>query len=140
MTGIKRIEHGKQKSGTYRREMKRTWWAEVPFYSAYMLREATAIFTLLYTVVLIFGLGALADGKAAFLDWAATQSYGVMMWFAVIAFVMAMYHTATWFAATPKVMPLQKGDKKIPAKLIIAGHWLAFFALLIFVLALAGLK
>lgn len=140
MAGITQIDRGKQKNGTYRREIKRSWWMQLPFYSAYMLREATAIFTLLYTIILIFGLGALAKGKSAFVDWASAQSHGAVMWFAVIAFVMVFYHTITWFAATPKVMPLQVGAKKVPAALIIAAHWMAFFVLLIIVMALVGLK
>lgn len=137
---IVKSDYGQQKSGTYRREVTRTWWTQVPFYSLYMLREATAIFMLFYTISLIFGLGAVADGKDAFIKWAEIQSHGTMQWFALISLVMALYHSATWFAATPKVMPLQRGDKKVPAKLIIAANWLAFFFITVIVIALAGLK
>lgn len=141
MSGIKKLDFGRQQSGTYRRETKRTWFAAIPFYVLYMVREATAVFTLLYTLVLIGGLAALADGKDDFVAWANhVQADGAMMWFAVISFIMVMYHTFTWFDATPKVMPLQIGDKKVPAKFIVGGHWLAFFFLLVLVLALAGLK
>lgn len=140
MSGIKKLDFGKQQNGAYRREMKRTWWTAIPFYILYMAREATAVFTLLYTLVLIGGLAALADGKDNFIQWATNvQANGFMMWFAVISFVMAMYHTYTWFAATPKVMPLQIGDKKVPAKTIISGHWLTFFVLVVLALALAGI-
>lgn len=141
MSGIQKLDFGKQQSGKYRRETKRTWFAAIPFYLLYMVREATAVFTLLYTLVLIGGLAALAGGKDNFVAWATqVQGNGGMMWLAVVTFVMAMYHTLTWFDATPKVMPLQIGDKKVPAKFIVGGHWLAFFFLLVLVLALAGLK
>lgn len=140
MGSIVKVDSGKQKTGAYRREVTPTWWTKSVFYNLYMLREATAIFTLLYTVSLIFGLAALASGKDSFLQWANIQSHGVMQWFAVISFLMALYHTATWFAATPKVMPLQKGDKKIPGHFIVIGHWLAFFVIALVTFALAGLK
>lgn len=140
MGSIEKNDSGKQRNGAYRREMKRTWWTAIPFYMLYMLREATAVFTLLYTLILIGGLAALSSGKVDFVEWANNvQANGFIMWFAVLSFVMAMYHTYTWFAATPKVMPLQIGDKKVAAKYIISGHWLAFFVLLILTLALAGI-
>ncbi len=140
MSGVEKVNAGKLQTGAYRRNVKRTWWSEKPFYIAYMLREATAIFMLLYTVLLIFGLAALADGKDAFVDWAATMSCGPMQWFSVVTLFMALYHTATWFAATPKVMPLQKGDKKVPGHLIVAGHWIALFVIALIVFVLAGLE
>ncbi|PIE42264.1 MAG: fumarate reductase subunit C [Gammaproteobacteria bacterium] len=137
---IIKVDAGKLRNGAYRREMKRNWWMQLPFYSLYMLREATAIFTLFYTLVLMVGLAALAKGQEAFVKWTESQSCGFMMWLSVISFVMVLYHTVTWFAATPKVMPLQIGDKKVPASLLIAGHWLAFFFMMIIILALAGLQ
>lgn len=136
---IEEVDYGKQTNGTYRREMKRTWWTKTPFYRWYMLREATAIFTLLYSINLIFGLCALADSKAKFLSWAEVQSHPLMVIFAIVSFLMVGYHTVTWFAATPKVMPLQIGAKKVPAKQIILGHWAAAVVLAIIVLVLAGI-
>lgn len=138
MASIEKVEHGKQNSGSYRREIKPTWWTETPFYRLYMLREATAIFTLLYSINLIFGLSALVKGKKAFLAWAASQSNPLMILFALVSFLMVGYHCYTWFDATPKVMPLQRGDKKVPAKQIVLGHWAVAIVLAILVLVLAG--
>lgn len=139
MSGIEKVEHGKHQSGAYRREMKRTWWTATPFYRLYMLREATAIFTLLYSINLIFGLSALIKGKASFLTWVSVQSHPFMVIFAIASFLMVGYHCYTWFDATPKVMPLQRGDKKVPAKQIVLGHWAAAIVLAIVVLVLAGI-
>ncbi|PIE46296.1 MAG: fumarate reductase subunit C [Gammaproteobacteria bacterium] len=139
MSSIEKVNSGKQRSGTYRRDMKRTWWTEIPFYRWYMLREATAIFTLLYSINLLLGLRALATDKAHFLAWASTQSHPFMIIFAIVSFLMVGYHCYTWFDATPKVMPLQIGDKKVPARQIILGHWGAAIVLAIIVLVLAGI-
>lgn len=137
--GIEKITHGKQNTGVYRREMKRTWWTETPFYRLYMLREATAVFTLLYSMNLIFGLSALSDGKLAFLSWVALQKQPLMLVFAVLSFLMVGYHCYTWFNATPKVMPLQIGAKKVPPKQIVLGHWVAAIGLAVIVLVVVGL-
>ncbi len=140
MSGIKKVNAGKLQNGAYRRDVKVSWWTEIGFYRAYMLREATAIFMLIYTVLLMFGLSALVESKEAFLDWATFMTCGWTQWFSVVSLLMALYHTGTWFAATPKVMPLQIGDKKVPGHLIIAANWIAFFVTALFVFALAGLS
>ncbi len=139
MSSVEKVNSGKQNDGTYRREIKRTWWMEIPFYRWYMLREATAIFTLLYSINLILGLRALATDKAHFLSWIETQSNPLMIIFAIISFLMVGYHCYTWFDATPKVMPLQIGAKKVPAKIIILGHWGAAIFLAVVILVLAGI-
>ncbi len=139
MSGIEKIDSGQQKNDTYRREIKRTWWTEIPFYRWYMLREATAIFTFLYTVNLIAGLRALATDKAHFLSWVETQSNPIMILFAIISFFMVGYHCFTWFDATPKVMPLQIKDKKVPAKYIVLAHWGSAIFLALVILILAGI-
>lgn len=136
---IQKVEDGKQQNGTYRREVTPTWWMDKPFYRLYMLREATAIFTLLYTINLIFGLSALAKGKDHFIDWATSQSHFIVLLFAVVSFLMVGYHCYTWFEATPKVMPLQRGAKKVPAQQIVIGHWVAAGVLALIILVLAGI-
>ncbi len=138
-TELFKQEHGKLPNGTYRREIKRTWWTQIPFYIMYMVREGTAIFMLLYTMHLMVGLNALSQGKEAFVSWSNAQNTPFLMGFAFICFVMAMYHTATWFFATPKVMPIQIKDKKVPAKVIISAHWLMFFGAMVVTLFLAGI-
>ncbi len=128
---------GKLQTGAYRRNITQTWWTKTPFYRLYMLREATAIFTFLYSINLISGLRALATDKEHFLSWASAQSNPIMILFALVSFFMVGYHCYTWFDATPKVMPLQIKDKKVPAKKIVLAHWgaAAFLALVILILA-----
>ena len=57
----------------YVREMKRTWWSNHPFYRFYMLREATVLPLILFTVFLTFGLGALVKGPEAWRHYFAKR-------------------------------------------------------------------
>lgn len=43
----------------YVRPMPSTWWKKLPFYRFYMLREGTAVPTVWFSIVLIYGLFAL---------------------------------------------------------------------------------
>ena len=58
----------------YVREMKRTWWSNHPFYRFYMLREATVLPLILFTVFLTFGLGSLVKGPEAWAGWLKHQT------------------------------------------------------------------
>lgn len=138
--GIIKLNYGKQRDGTYRREMPRTWFLSVPFYALYMLREATAVITLFYTIILMFGLSALSKGEAAFLAWAKGQQNGLLMWFSVFALALSLFHTATWFAAAPKAMDVRVKGKKVPDHQIIAANWGVLFVVTVLVLALCGMQ
>ncbi len=138
MSATKQQKSGKLNSGNYRREMKRSWFMEVPFYQRYAVREATAITTLIYTIILICGLAALVQGPAEFSAWVEAQKSFLAMAFADLALLMALYHTMTWFAAAPKAMPLQFGVKKVPEKQVILGNWVIMILASIIVFFIIG--
>ncbi|STV25624.1 fumarate reductase subunit C [Klebsiella pneumoniae] len=46
----------------YVRPMTSTWWKKLPFYRFYMVREGTAVPTVWFSIVLIYGLFALKHG------------------------------------------------------------------------------
>ena len=53
----------------YVREMKRTWWKDSSFYRFYMIREATVLPLIFFTICLTFGLGSLVKGPEAWQGW-----------------------------------------------------------------------
>ena len=89
---------------TYVRPM-RGWWRRNPFYRAYMLREATALFVALYAIVLLVGLARLAQGRAAYEAWRAALATPLALGFHVVALAAFVYHAWTWFAVMPKTLP-----------------------------------
>ena len=46
----------------YVRPMTSTWWKKLPFYRFYIVREGTAVPTVWFSIVLIYGLFALKHG------------------------------------------------------------------------------
>ncbi|MFQ5634654.1 MAG: fumarate reductase subunit C [Gammaproteobacteria bacterium] len=109
-----------------REHSKSGWWLAQPRYIRYMMREMSAAFIGIYALVLIAGLHRLSQGRAAYEAFLATAAGPFGVAFAVIAMAFAIYHTYTWFAVTPKAMPLAMGGKRVPGALIIAAHWLGF--------------
>lgn len=122
------------------RPMPRTWWMRNPVFRRYMLREATALFIGGYSLVLLWGLSALKEGEGAWLAYLGALSQPLALVFHTLALAMALYHTVTWFALTPKLMPSRIGNRRIPPALVKNLHY-GLFALcsLVILLLVAGL-
>jgi fumarate reductase subunit C len=99
---------------TYLRPMD-GWWRRDPFFIRYMAREATAVFVVIYALLLLAGVVGLAQGEASFDRWVAFLRSPASILLHAVLLVAFVYHTITWFAIMPKTMP----------PLAVAGHKLA---------------
>lgn len=127
----------KMKSGPYVRSMQK-WWMRDPFFKAYMVREATAVFVAAYALVLLVGLVRLAQGEAAWNGWLAAMQSPASVLFHAVTFAAFVYHTWSWFRIMPKTMPpVFVGTKRLPPAAItgagLAAALVACAALVLFV-------
>jgi fumarate reductase subunit C len=122
----------------YIREVKRTWWLGQPRYVLYMIRELTSLFIGLYCAGLAIGLVRLAEGRQAWESFlaAAASPLGVLLQLMCLAF--AAYHSITWFAVTPKAMPLMLKGEPVAARTIVGAHYAAWALVSLVVLVAAG--
>jgi fumarate reductase subunit C len=105
---------------TYLRPMY-GWWRRDPFFIRYMAREATAIFVVIYAVVLLVTLGRLAQGEASFDAWVASLRSPASIVLHLILLAAFAYHTYTWFSIMPKTMPpIAIAGRKLAARTITA--------------------
>ncbi|MCM2251757.1 MAG: fumarate reductase subunit C, partial [Ramlibacter sp.] len=82
------------------------WWRRDPFFMAYMLREATALGVLVYSIVLCVGVVRLSQGEAAWNGFlAALKSPGSILLHLVLLLCFAV-HARSWFEIMPKTMPM----------------------------------
>ena len=117
-----------------------SWYMSQPRYRIYILREISCILVSLYCVLMLAGLAALASGQpdrwSAFLSgqqqpvWIAIHALSLVYFF--------VYQTMAWFQLAPKAMPLQMGEKLVPASYIVAAHYLAWVVVTVIVFWLAG--
>ena len=122
----------------YVRQVERSWWLHHPRYVAYMIRELTSLFVGLYCALLVVGLVRLSQGHEAWDGFVAALSspLGVVVQLACLVF--AIYHSVTWFALTPKAMPLMMKDEPVPGIVIVGAHYVAWAVVSIIVLIAAG--
>ncbi|KJY77247.1 fumarate reductase subunit FrdC [Vibrio nigripulchritudo] len=119
----------------YVREVKRTWWKNHPFYRFYMLREATVLPLVLFTVFLTFGLGALVKGPDAWQSWLGFMANPVVTGINLVALAGSLLHAQTFFSMMPQVMPIRWKGKPVEKKLIVMSQWaaVAFISLIVLI-------
>jgi fumarate reductase subunit C len=115
-----------------------TWFFRHPRYLRYMSREITCIFIAAYCVMLVVGLQRLAAGPAAWDGFLLALRSADSIVFHLLALAAALYHSATWFNATQKAMPIQIGEDFVPGNVISGAHYVAWAVLSIAVLYIAG--
>jgi fumarate reductase subunit C len=123
----------------YLREVKRSWWLGQRRYVVYMVRELTSLFVGLYCVLLVVGLLRLAQGSAAWEGFLAALSSPLGVLFQLVCLGFAGFHSVTWFALTPKAMPLVLRGEPVPAKTIVGLHYGAWAVVSLIVLIAAGI-
>jgi fumarate reductase subunit C len=118
----------------YVREMKASWWQKHNFYRMYMLREATILPLILFTLFLTFGLGALVKGPEAWQGWLAFMANPVVIAINIVALLGSLFHAYTFFGMMPQVMPVRLKGKLVDSKIIVLSQWAAVAAISLIVL------
>lgn len=114
------------------------WWLHKRSYTLYMIRELTCIALALYAAVVIYGLGRLAEGPEAWNAFVTALRGPGFVTFHLVALVLMVYHTVTWFQLTPKAMPVMRGDDFLPGRYIVGAHFAAWAVVSLVVLVIAG--
>jgi len=122
----------------YVREVRRRWWLGQRRYVVYMARELTSLFVGFYCALLVLGLWRVAQGAAAWEAFLAALSSPLGVAFQVVCLAFAAFHSVTWFALTPKAMPLMLRGELVPAKTIVGLHYGAWAVVSLIVLFAAG--
>lgn len=124
----------------YVRPMSKTsWYLRNSRYKVYMLRELTCLLVGFYAFLTIFGLAALASSPQQWQEFLESQQNPVMIVVHGLALIyFLVYQTFAWFELAPKAMPVYLGEKKLPGRVIVIGHYLAWAVVSAIILGLAG--
>ncbi|MDV2303540.1 fumarate reductase subunit FrdC [Vibrio cholerae] len=119
----------------YVREMKRTWWKDHPFYRFYMVREATVLPLILFTLFLTVGLGSLVKGPEAWQIWLDFMANPLVIAINLVALAGSLFHAQTFFSMMPQVVPIRLGGKLVDRKIIVLAQWaaVAFISLIVLI-------
>lgn len=116
-----------------------TWFLHHRRYRIYMLREVTCLLVGFYAFFTIFALAALAAGADQWNRFLAAQQNPVMAGFHAAALLyFLLFQMIPWFRLAPKAMPVRLGERKVPAGMIVFGHYAAWAVLSALIFRLAG--
>ena len=122
----------------FRRAVSTTsWWLAQPRYIRYMARELSCVFIGAYSAVVVVGLMRLSEGAVAWRAFLEILQAPASVAFHLLALVFSLYHTTTWFNVTPKAMPVQLGEARLPDGAIIGAHYVGWALVSALVLFLA---
>jgi len=107
----------------YVRPMPSTWWKSLPFYRFYMLREGTAVPTVWFSIILIYGLFALKHGPESWAGFVGFLQNPIVVVLNLITLAAALLHTKTWFELAPKAANIIIKNEKLKPEPIIKGLW-----------------
>ncbi|MDB6374250.1 fumarate reductase subunit FrdC [Photorhabdus bodei] len=103
----------------YIRSMTPNWWQKLGFYRFYILRESTAVTTMWFSILLIYGLFALKGGTQSWDEFVTFLQNPVILLINIITLLGALLHTKTWFELAPKAANVViKGEKMGPGPVI----------------------
>ena len=123
----------------YRRRIPIFWWLKKLSYMKFMLRELTSLAVVYTVVLLLLQLVALSRGEAAytrFLDLLGRPGFLAIHTLVLLGLV---FHTVTWLNLAPRALVLRLRGRKVPDRLILAGHYLGWMAVtLLIVWGLVG--
>ena len=110
----------------YVRPMTATWWQKLDFYKAYMLREATSIFAVWFCIVLLYGCLLYTSPSLpglGIIDFIGFLRNPIVVFLNIITLIATLYHTATYFVMTPKVMNIIVKNERLPHHLLRNALW-----------------
>ncbi|SPY32321.1 fumarate reductase subunit FrdC [Pasteurella canis] len=106
----------------YVREMKPTWWKKLDFYKLYIAREATAIPTLWFCLVLLYGVISLGDLES-FANFVSFLKNPIVIILNIITLGAMLLNTVTYYVMTPKVLNIIVKSERINPKIITTALW-----------------
>ncbi|EHM51826.1 fumarate reductase subunit C [Yokenella regensburgei ATCC 43003] len=117
--------------------MPATWWKSLPFYRFYMLREGTAVPTVWFSLLLIYGLFALKHGPESWTGFVGFLQNPVVVILNLITLAGALLHTKTWFELAPKAANIIVKGEKMGAGPVIKGLWAVTIVVTVVILFVA---
>jgi len=121
----------------YERQIPGWWVFTKKTWFVFFLREITCIFVALFAIFYLRFARAIYAGPEAYADYVEKMREPWAIALHCLFFVAVLWHTITWFVAAPKAMRPRIGNKLVPPRAVIAGHyagWLVVSAGLMWIL------
>ncbi|GEL17411.1 fumarate reductase subunit C [Pseudonocardia asaccharolytica] len=113
-------------AGPYRPRTSVFWWVRRRSYLLFVLRELSCVFVAWFVVYLLLLVAAVHRGNDAyqgFLQWSGQPGMLVLN---LVALAFVVLHAITWFNLAPKAMVVRLHGRRLPSRIVAAGHFTAW--------------
>ncbi|MGP1924598.1 MAG: fumarate reductase subunit FrdC [Arsenophonus sp. NEOnobi-MAG3] len=121
----------------YVRKMLSNWWKQIRFYRFYIIREATAIPQIWFSLVVLYGVLSLTEGAESWSNYVGLLHNPIILLINVFTLIATLFHTKTWFELLPKAINIVIKNKKIAQETIIKLLWGITFLVTFIILSVA---
>jgi fumarate reductase subunit C len=118
----------------YRRRVSTYWWTSQWSYFKFILRELTSLSVAYFVVLVLVLLSALSDGPVAYARFQIWLNSPVAIVLNLVALILVVFHTVTWFNLTPRAMPVRVRGKRLPDWMIAAPNYVAWIVVSVVVI------
>lgn len=118
------------------RQYSKAWFLKRRPYRIYMLRELSAVFFAVYTLLMILLVAKVHDGVSAFREYVDTLRSPGLVLFAIVALLFALLHSVTWFRAIPSVLSPGHDERSASRRLLIGAPYAVMLGLTAMVLGI----
>lgn len=109
----------------YVRGMTSTWWKQTDFYKFYMLREATALPTVWFSIVLLYGVISLGSEQGFVQNFIPFLQNPLVVILNIISLGGLLLHAVTLFDMTGEVMSGTTGLNATLIRNVLRGLFIA---------------
>lgn len=117
----------------YRRRVSTYWWLARWVYVKFIVRELSSLGVAWFVIVTLLEIAAIRRGPQAYDHMQRWLQHPVVIAVDVIAFLLVLYHTITWFNLAPRAMAVRVRGKRVPEALVAAPNYVAWIAVTAFV-------
>jgi len=112
----------------YRRRMPIFWWLGQFSYTKFITRELTSVLVAYCATLLLVQIWSLGRGEEAYQSFLNWLQLPAVVWFHLVVFFIVLLHSVTWLNLAPKALVLRLGGQRVPDQVVLAAHYLAWFA------------
>ncbi len=121
----------------YVRKFSQNCWQQIEFYRFYIIREATAIPQIWFSLLVLYGVCSLTEGGKSWSNYVGFLDNPIVLLINIFTLIAAVFHTKTWFELVPKAINIIIKNKKIPQETIVKLLWGIMFLVTINILAVS---
>lgn len=110
----------------HRRRIPIFWWLQRLAYTKFIFRELTSLGVLYAAILILVQVWALSQGEAFYEQWLAWLSWRPVLALHALVFLALIFHLVTWFSLAPKAMVVRLGSWRVPDRVLLLAHYLAW--------------